>query len=66
MIALLGAVLALILVLLRRLLAGRAADGRWYSRLLSPGEGIPYGVAIAAAALVLTPRLSVFDPASLG
>jgi prepilin peptidase CpaA len=64
--ALLGAILALALLLARRLLAGRAGQHRWYSRLLSPSEGVPYGVAIAAAALALTPRLGVVDMASLG
>ena len=47
--ALTGALLALSLLILRRALPAMPA-GRWYSRLLSPAEGIPYGVAIAAAA----------------
>lgn len=51
--ALAGAVLALALIVLRRLIQ-TAPVGRWYSRLLSKSEGIPYGVAIAiAAALVV-------------
>lgn len=64
--ALIGMVLALVLLAARRYLADRDSHGRWYCRLLSRGEGIPYGVAIAAAALVLTPRLGVLDIASLG
>lgn len=47
--ALAGAALALALLVLRRALPA-VAEGRWYSRLLSRSEGIPYGVAIAAAA----------------
>lgn len=64
--ALLGAVLALALLTLRHALAHRAGTTHWYSRLLSPSEGIPYGVAIAGAALVLTPGLGVLAPLSLG
>lgn len=47
--ALTGAALALVLIVLRRLIHSAPA-GRWYSRLLSRSEGIPYGVAIATAA----------------
>lgn len=50
--ALAGALLALALLILRRTLPVAPA-GRWYSRLLSRSEGIPYGVAIAAAAALV-------------
>jgi len=50
--AIAGAALALILIVLRRLVDAAPA-GRWYSRLLSKSEGIPYGVAIAAAAALV-------------
>lgn len=64
--AILGGLLALTLLLLRRLVPAEAAAGRWYSRLLSPAEGVPYGVAIAGAGLALAPRLIPSDPVSLG
>lgn len=59
--ALAGAVLAAALLILRRLSAHRTQikSGRWYSRLLSEAEGVPYGVAIAAAGLALSPRLNI-------
>jgi prepilin peptidase CpaA len=62
--ALLGAALA-VLLLATRAIAGRDyRRGRWYSRLLSKAQGVPYGVAIAAAALLLllpgeTPSLAL-------
>lgn len=64
--ALAGAVLALALIILRRLIHSAPA-GRWYSRLLSNAEGIPYGVAIAAAAahVVLLPAEPALQIAAL-
>lgn len=59
--AIVGAVLALVLLAVRRMTAGAPALGRWYSRVLARDEGIPYGVAIATAALALTPRLGLLD-----
>jgi prepilin peptidase CpaA len=56
--ALAGACLGMVLLALRRLLPQARWAGRWYSRALSPEEGVPYGVAIAAAALALLPRLA--------
>jgi prepilin peptidase CpaA len=47
--AIAGALLAIILLVLRHYIPAAPA-GRWYSRLLTRSEGIPYGVAIAAAA----------------
>lgn len=52
-VALLGAIIA-ILLLIARAIAGRDfRRGRWYSRMLSKSSGVPYGVAIATAALLL-------------
>jgi prepilin peptidase CpaA len=52
-VALLGAAIA-ILLLIARAIAGRDfRRGRWYSRLLAKSSGVPYGVAIATAALLL-------------
>ncbi len=59
--AIFGAVLALALLAARRVADRRPQlrQGRWYSRLLSNGEGVPYGVAIAASGLVLLSQLGV-------
>jgi len=59
---LVGACLGMLLLVLRRLLPRAAQAGGWYSRLLSPREGVPYGVAISAAALALLPRLAAALP----
>jgi prepilin peptidase CpaA len=55
--ALAGALLGLALLLLRWLIGTSPVEKRWYSRLLTPREGVPYGVAIAVAGLALVPRL---------
>jgi prepilin peptidase CpaA len=48
-----GGILAVAFLVLRRLPVPTTAAGRpWVARLMSPEEGIPYGVAIAAGALV--------------
>ncbi|HUZ73003.1 MAG TPA: prepilin peptidase [Stellaceae bacterium] len=57
--ALAGAFLGLALLLLRWCLPRACAAGRWYSRLLSPGEGVPYGIAISASGLALLPLLAL-------
>lgn len=59
-----GGVLAIALILLRspQLRAVVLSGPRWVNRLTEPGEGIPYGVAIAAGALLAFP-LSPFAPA---
>jgi len=56
--ALTGGVLALILVTLRSapLRSVVLLGPRWVVRLAEPGEGVPYGVAIAAGALVAFPE----------
>ncbi len=55
--AIAGALLGLALLLLRWRLPRAREAGRWYSRLLSPGEGVPYGIAISASGLALLPLL---------
>ena len=52
-----GGALAFALVLARRnILAGMASAGpAWLERLLTPGEDLPYGMAIAAGALAAFP-----------
>lgn len=57
--ALMGAVLGLVLLVLRRALPCAPGAGRWYSRVLAPRAGVPYAIAIAAAGLALLPRLLV-------
>ncbi|MGH7089409.1 MAG: A24 family peptidase [Stellaceae bacterium] len=47
-----GALLALLLLALRRITATLPPD-RWYSPVLARGAGIPYGLAIAFSGLVL-------------
>jgi len=54
--AIAGGVVGLILLALRRF-AAPAEPGRWWGRLLARGEGVPYGIAIAASGLVLLARL---------
>jgi prepilin peptidase CpaA len=55
--ALAGGALALGLLTARALTAHSTETGRWYSRLLRRDEGVPYGIAISAAAIYLAPQL---------
>jgi len=59
--AIAGAVLALLLLAARRATARRPdlRFGRWYSRLLSDNEGVPYGVAIAFAGISVLSQLDL-------
>jgi prepilin peptidase CpaA len=50
-----GGVLALVLLAYRRAPAGALPLPNWASRLHNPGEGMPYGVAITAGALIVYP-----------
>lgn len=59
--ALAGALIALILLITRRLAAGRPKGNHWYSRVLSESEGVPYGLAISAAGLASISQLSVAE-----
>lgn len=62
-VALFGGVAGLMLLAARRALRGRPAPARpWLARLLRPGQGIPYGTAIAAGGLAAFP----FVAGSLG
>ena len=54
--AIAGGILGLFLLGLRRF-APEPPPGRWYGRLLARGEGVPYGMAIAASGLVMLPYL---------
>ena len=56
-----GAVLALLLLTARRATARHPElrFGRWYSRLLSENEGVPYGVAIAFAGISVLSQLDL-------
>jgi prepilin peptidase CpaA len=56
-----GGVLALVLVLFRRLpLPAAGARQGWLQRLHERGAGVPYGLAIAAAAITVYPRTPWF------
>ncbi len=43
--------------MLRRFAPAPGDPARWYAPLLARGEGVPYGIAIAASGLVLLARL---------
>ena len=56
-----GGALALALIGLRNLPIPSALSGQgWLMRLLDPRSGIPYGVALAAGALVILPHTEIF------
>jgi len=59
--ALFGGVLTLIFLLVRRyaLPAGLLRMG-WVVRLHNRSEGVPYGIALAAAAMIIYPQTTVF------
>lgn len=56
--AIFGGLITVVLLSLRRLPlpAGAASRAPWLARLHDAGTGVPYGIALAAAALVLYPR----------
>lgn len=57
-----GGVVALVLLIARRLIPrGRPGDGA-LARLMSPRQGVPYGVAIAVAGLAVMPRIAMTAP----
>jgi prepilin peptidase CpaA len=62
--AMAGGVLAMVLLTLRsaQLRPYMLLGPSWMARLAEPGEGVPYGVAIAAGALWALPQSSVFPP----
>lgn len=62
-VAIAGGLVAGALVVLRWVVPrGRLAPGTWLERLMAPRQGVPYGVAIALAGLVVFPRLAVARP----
>jgi prepilin peptidase CpaA len=54
-----GGALALLLIAYRRMPVGALPLPAWASRLHNPGEGMPYGVAIAAGALIVYPLTAI-------
>jgi prepilin peptidase CpaA len=54
-----GGVLALLILAYRRIPAGALPLPDWAARLHKQGEGIPYGVAITAGALLIYPLTSI-------
>ncbi|HXX25917.1 MAG TPA: prepilin peptidase [Pseudolabrys sp.] len=55
--SLLGGVLTLVLIQFRKLpLPGPLARQSWIMRLHEKGGGVPYGIALAAAALIVYPK----------
>jgi prepilin peptidase CpaA len=63
----LGGVLTLGLIVLRRLaLPPSLLRHEWLARLCDRSAGIPYGVALAAGALIVLPRTDLFRLAAAG
>ena len=59
--ALLGGALTLIILLLRRYpLPARLASQAWLDRLHNPKTGVPYGIALAVAAILVYPQTAIF------
>lgn len=59
--SMLGGLLTLgILAARRQPLPGALAGQAWIARLRTPGGGVPYGIALAAAGLLLYPDTSIF------
>jgi prepilin peptidase CpaA len=56
----LGGALALLILAYRRWPAGAIPLPIWAARLHAQGEGMPYGIAIAAGALAIYPSTQVF------
>ncbi len=55
--SLLGGALTLLIIIFRVLpLPARLANWQWAERLHQPNAGIPYGIALAAAALIVYPQ----------
>jgi prepilin peptidase CpaA len=59
--SLLGGVLTVSIIVLRKWpLPGALLARQWVTRLHEPGTGIPYGVALAAAGLMLYPETAIW------
>jgi len=67
-VALVGGLLGIVIICLRRMpLPPEWTEKRWVSRLYSPEQGMPYGIAIAiAAGLVCVPALVALSMAADG
>jgi prepilin peptidase CpaA len=64
--AVMGGVLTLLLLTLRNYpLPVSLVGTRWIERLHAPGTGVPYGIALAAAALIVYPK-TPFIQAAIG
>lgn len=62
----LGGLLTLIILGLRKWpLPGIIYSRQWAARLLDPGTGIPYGVALASAGLILYPGTAIWLAAAI-
>ena len=59
-VAVLGGVLALLILAYRKWPAGALPLPNWALRLHAKGEGMPYGIAIAAGALAVYPSTQVY------
>ena len=59
--ALLGGALTLIILAVRRFpLPPRLASQAWLDRLHNPKTGVPYGIALAIAAILVYPQTTIF------
>ena len=56
-----GGILSLAIVFYRRYIPATALPQGWATRLHVQGTGIPYGIAISAAALMLYPQTPLFQ-----
>ncbi|MFO1186059.1 MAG: prepilin peptidase [Alphaproteobacteria bacterium] len=60
-VALIGGLLVLALMMFRKMpLPAVAAERPWILRLHSSEEGVPYGVALAAAGVILFPQTAIY------
>ena len=63
--ALLGGALALLILILRRMpLTPFLARFRWLERLHNPKSGVPYGIALAAAGMIIYAQTPIFQQLS--
>jgi prepilin peptidase CpaA len=61
-VALLGGALTLIILALRRFpLPARLARHAWIDKLHNPKTGVPYGIALAIAAILVYPQTAIFE-----
>lgn len=59
--ALLGGALTLVILAIRRYpLPARLASQAWLDRLHNPKTGVPYGIALAIAAILVYPQTTIF------